>query len=128
MINQVPPDSIWSGMAQVTEEVATEHPHVVRTAGIRGSQPHLRGTGLSVGLIARFYKLGAAPDELLATYPQLTPAALFDALSYYHDHQGEIDHVLAETDRLAKVQAMYGFSIGERGQVIFANPQKRGSS
>ena len=92
-------------MAQTAHEIATEHPHIVQRDGALGRRPHIRGTGLSVDLIARFYKMGATPDELLTMYPQLTPAALDDALSYYHDHQGEIDRALEETGSLGKVKA-----------------------
>ena len=77
-------------------------------------------------LIARFYKMGATPDELLATYPQLRPATLYDALSYYHDHQPEIDRLLDETDSLEKVMDKYGFTIGDKGQVIFTGHRRAG--
>jgi uncharacterized protein (DUF433 family) len=110
-------------MAQVAVELgesATEHPHVVRVPGIRGGRPHVRGTGLTVALLARYYQLGLSADDLLAMYPQLTPAGLYDALSYYHDHKPEIDRFLNETDSLEKVKHAYGFTLDSRGRVIWS--------
>jgi uncharacterized protein (DUF433 family) len=118
--------SMVDGMTQAAPEIATEHPHIVRIDGIEGGRPHVRGTGLSVELIARFYKMGATSHELLGTYPQLTPAALYDALSYYHDHQTEIDRALVETNSLERVKAKYGFTIGDKGQVIFGEQRRAG--
>ena len=91
----------------------------MRVPGVEGGRPHVRGTGLSVELLAGFYRLGATPDELLLAYPQLPAAALYDALSYYHDHQPEIDAALDERGSLARLQTRYGFSVGDRGRVIF---------
>jgi uncharacterized protein (DUF433 family) len=107
-------------------EVATEHPYIVQRSGIEGSRPYVRGTGLSVALVARFYRMGVTPDELLDSYPHLTPAALYDALSYYHDHQAEIDRQLDEVGTLERVQEKYGFSIGEKGKVIFTERHRAG--
>jgi|SRR5581483_3187970 uncharacterized protein (DUF433 family) len=106
-------------MVSGAAEIATEHPHIVRIAGVHGGRPSIRHTGLSVELIVRFYRMGATPEELLSTYPQLTPAALYDALSYYHDHAAEIDQALQESGSLEQIKAKYGFSIGEKGKVIF---------
>ncbi len=107
-------------MVSGSTEIATEHPYIVRTEGIHGGRPYIRQTGLSVELIVRLYRMGATPEELLSTYPQLTPAALYDALSYYHDHAAEIDQALQEAGSLEQIQAKYDFSIGEKGKVIFA--------
>jgi uncharacterized protein (DUF433 family) len=56
----------------------TEHRHVVRVPGVEGGRPHVRGTGLSVELLAGFYRLGATPDELLLASPQLSAAGLYE--------------------------------------------------
>jgi uncharacterized protein (DUF433 family) len=107
------------------EASPTEHPHVVRTPGVEGGRPHVRGTGLSVELLAGFYRLGAAPDELLLAYPQLSAAGLYDALSYYHDHRLELDAVLDERGSLERLRSRYGFSIGERGRIRLGAPVGR---
>jgi uncharacterized protein (DUF433 family) len=92
----------------------------VQVAGVRGGRPVIRGTGLTVDLIARFFRMGASPDERLATYPQLTPAALYDALSYYHDHREDIDRQIDEVGTISDVLARYGITLGEKGRVVFA--------
>jgi uncharacterized protein (DUF433 family) len=110
----------------VAQETATEHPHVVQIGGVRGGRPVVRGTGLTVELLARFHQMGTSPDELLATYPQLTPAALYDALSYYHDRRDEIDRDIAEVGDFAQAQTMFGFTVGPKGQVIFTRADRAG--
>lgn len=107
------------------QEVATEHPHIVQVDGVRGGRPTVRGTGLTVELLARLFRTDASPDELLATYPQLTPASLYDALSYYHDHREEIDRAIDELGTMADVMAKYGVTIGEKGHVVFASRRAR---
>jgi uncharacterized protein (DUF433 family) len=107
---------------EATPAEPTEHPHVVRVPGVEGGRPHVRGTGLSVELLAGFYRLGATPDELLLAYPQLSAAGLYDALSYYHDHRPELDAALDERGSLERLRARYGFSVGERGRITFGAP------
>ena len=107
-------------------ETATEHPHIVQTEGVEGGRPRVRGTGLTVELLARFYKMGVSCDELLLMYPQLMPAALYDALSYYHDHHPEIERAISQESDLDQVKLKYGFEIGDKGRVIFTGP--RGAS
>ena len=79
----------------------TNHPYIVCTEGIVGGRPRVKGTGLSVELLARFHKMGESPADMLEMYPNLTPAALYDALSYYYDHQQQFDEGIAELDRIA---------------------------
>ena len=65
----------------------TEHPHIVRVQGIGGGEPIIKGTRISVRLIAEYYKSGVAVEEIQHDYPHLNPAAIYDAISYYIDHQ-----------------------------------------
>jgi uncharacterized protein (DUF433 family) len=58
---------------------------------VYGGKPILRGTRIGVSLIAWQYKQGHTVDEILQGYPHLTPAQVHDALSYYFDHQAEIE-------------------------------------
>jgi len=96
-------------------EARTEHPRVVVTRGAGGDQATVKGTRLSIALLAALFNRGESPAGLLSMFPHLTPAALYDAISYYFDHKPEIDediysdsleHVLAELrgdPRLEKV-------------------------
>ena len=74
----------------------TEHPYVVRHSGIGGGEPIIKETRVAVRLIAGYYKRGAAIEEIERDYPFLSAAAIHDAISYYLDHQAEIEALIAE--------------------------------
>ena len=78
--------------------VRTEHPHVVRVREAGAESPIIKGTRLSVALIAALYNRGETPAGLMILYPNLTPSALYDALSYYFDHKAEVDQEIREND------------------------------
>ena len=78
------------------DRYATEHPHVVRASNAQGRRPVIRETQVRVGHIAQLYKTGARVDEMVQTYPYLKPSAVYDAISYYLDHQLEIDKEIDE--------------------------------
>lgn len=82
----------------MSTEIPTEHPHIVRKLGTCGGSPIIRGTRISVRLIASFWKEGASVEEIAKTYPQLKPSWVHDAISYYLDHQPEIEQEIAEND------------------------------
>jgi hypothetical protein len=67
-------------------------------------------------------KRGEPVDEILQTYPHLKPAAVYDALSYYHDHQAAIEQEIRE-NRIEFVLAKHNATIDERGRIIF--PKRR---
>jgi len=58
----------------------------------------VKGTGLSVSLIAALFNRGETPAGLLSLYPNLTPGALYDAISYYFDHKVDIDQEVRQDD------------------------------
>src|SRR5262249_33725048 len=95
----------------------TEHPHVEKVPGRAGGQPVVAGTRISVAFIVRFLQAGTAPAEIVAAYPHLSLAAVYDAISYYYDHQDEIDRFLAEYTPEALAQRQ-GFTI-DGGRVTF---------
>ncbi len=70
---------------------STGHVHITRAAGILSGEPIIRGTRTPVRAIAEWRKFGASPEEILENLPYLTLAQVFDALSYYADHQSEIE-------------------------------------
>jgi uncharacterized protein (DUF433 family) len=57
-----------------------EHPYITRVPGKRGGRPIIRGTGITVSLIARLYKAGDTVDEILEGYPHLRPSWVHDAI------------------------------------------------
>jgi uncharacterized protein (DUF433 family) len=74
----------------------TEHPYIVRVPGVCDGRPIIKGTRISVRHIAQLYKAGDLVDEMLQAHPHLKAAAVYDAISYYLDHQGEIEQEIAE--------------------------------
>ncbi len=77
---------------------ATEgHPRIIRRPDISGGEPIIRGTRISVRHIVERVQAGQSVDDILAALPHLTAAQVYDALSYYHDHQAEIDGLIEES-------------------------------
>jgi uncharacterized protein (DUF433 family) len=74
----------------------TDHPYIVRREGVRGGRPILRGSRIPVWLVAAMWKAGDTPEEIGQTYPHLEPAAIYDAISYYLDHQTDIEAEINE--------------------------------
>jgi len=101
-----------------TQERPTEHPHVVRIQKLSGEQAVIKGTRMPVWLIAGFYKAGDTVDDILISYPHLSPAAVYDAVSYYHDHQAEIEAEIAE-QRIESILKRTGATIDERGFIRY---------
>lgn len=70
---------------------ATEHLYIVRDEQILNSEPIIKGTRTPVRAIVETWRMGIAPEEISNGLPHLTLAQIFDALSYYSDHQDEIN-------------------------------------
>ena len=69
----------------------TEHLYIVKDKLILNGEPIIAGTRTPVRAVVELWRLGYAPEEIPRELPHLTPAAVFDALSYYSDHQDEIN-------------------------------------
>lgn len=72
------------------------HPYVERRAGVCGGEPVIKATRLTVGLIAELEQMGKTVDEIVALYPYITHAQVYDALAYYYDNRAEIDRYRQE--------------------------------
>ncbi len=70
--------------------MATEHPYIVRDEAILGGEPIVKGTRTPVRAIVENWRMGIAPEDIPQHLPHLTLAHVFDALSYFADHQPEI--------------------------------------
>ncbi len=81
------------------EMQATEHPYIVTWVAFR-NEPIIRDTRVSVRLIAHYYRAEMAIEEIERTHPELSPAMIHDAISYYLDHREEMDSspLVAELD------------------------------
>lgn len=69
----------------------TEHLYVVTDDSILSGEPIIRGTRTPVRAVVEMWRLGDSPETIAAGLPHLTLAQIFDALSYYSDHQDEIN-------------------------------------
>lgn len=101
---------------RVTDEAATEHLHVARQAGIHGGRPVIRGTRVPVKVLVRYFHMGMSPPDILAGFPDLTAAQLYDALSYYYDNQAEMEADMAGDEKTA-VLAAFDLEMGEDGRL-----------
>jgi uncharacterized protein (DUF433 family) len=68
----------------------TKHCYIVTDNQILSGEPIIEGTRTSVRAIVELWRLGLLPEEIPNHLPHLTLAQIFDALSYYFDHQAEI--------------------------------------
>lgn len=75
----------------MAKSVATKRPHIERRAGVCGGEPVIKGTRIMVALIAELEQQGKTVDEIVALYPHLTHAQVYDALAYYYDNKEEVD-------------------------------------
>jgi uncharacterized protein (DUF433 family) len=69
----------------------TEYKYIVKDDKILGGEPIIKGTRTSVRAIVENWRLGLSPEEIVIHMPHLTLAQVFEALSYYSDHQAEIN-------------------------------------
>jgi uncharacterized protein (DUF433 family) len=70
----------------------TSYPHIVRTEGVCGGEPVIRGTRIAVRhIVGYYYKAGMSAEEILAEWDYLSPAQVFSALAHYHDNREPID-------------------------------------
>jgi uncharacterized protein (DUF433 family) len=76
--------------------LGTEHRYIVRDDVVLNGEPIVVGTRTSVGAVVELWRLGVAPEEILVHLPHLTLAQVFDALSYYADHQAEIERYIEQ--------------------------------
>jgi uncharacterized protein (DUF433 family) len=83
-----------------------EHPHIERKKDVLGGRPVIKNTRISVKNLIVYYKMGFTPEEIQRELPHLTPAQIYDALSYYFDNQEEIDEEIAN-DSEEQVKAEY---------------------
>jgi uncharacterized protein (DUF433 family) len=70
---------------------ATQHRYIVSDTGILGGEPIIKDTRTPVRAIVELWRQGIPPETIPSHLPHLTPAQVFDALSYYSDHQSEIN-------------------------------------
>lgn len=71
--------------------VSTLSRHIISDATLLQGEPVIVSTKTPVRAIVELWRLGILPEEIPGHLPHLTLAQVFDALSYYSDHQDEIN-------------------------------------
>jgi uncharacterized protein (DUF433 family) len=69
---------------------------IVRSPGIIGGKPHIKGHRVGVHRVAGWWKAGLSIEEIGERLSTLTPAEIHAALAYYHLHREEIEGYLQE--------------------------------
>jgi len=79
----------------------TKHLYITTNKKILSGEPIIKGARTPVRAIVEIRRLGAPAEEIPKHLSHLTLAQIFDALSYYSDHQDEINaHI--ERNRIAE--------------------------
>jgi uncharacterized protein (DUF433 family) len=76
----------------------------------------VRGTRIPVKALVRYFQMGMSAAEIMAGFPDLTAAQLYDALSYYYDNQAEMEADMAADEETAVLEK-FGLEIGEDGRM-----------
>ena len=97
--------------------VLTEYRHITRVPGVCGGRPIIKGTRTAVKSVVGYYKMGLSVEEILKGLPHLTPAQVYEALSYYHDHQAEIERDIEET-QVEYLVERYGLKVITGGRIV----------
>ncbi len=74
--------------------IQTEHLYIEKYPNKYEGKAVIKNTRIPVSSIINHYRSGMSIEEILEGYPLISPAQLFDALSYYFDHKDEIDKEL----------------------------------
>ena len=74
------------------------HPYVSSKKGVCGGRSIIKGTRIPVWSIIKWYKLGLSVEEIMREFPQLAPAQIHDAFSFYYDNPKEIEKDIADND------------------------------
>lgn len=71
--------------------VSTDHLYIEKEVNKYEGKAVIKGTRIPVVSIVNHYRSGMSIEEILEGYPNITPAQLFDTLSYYFDNKEDID-------------------------------------
>ncbi len=75
--------------------IATSYRYIVQRAGVHSGYPIVECTRIGVHDVVAMTKTGASVDEVVASFPRLTRAQVYECLAYYEDHRSELDLLVA---------------------------------
>ncbi|OGW21860.1 MAG: hypothetical protein A2X55_11805 [Nitrospirae bacterium GWB2_47_37] len=84
------------------------HAYIESLKDVCGGEPVVAGTRIPVKTIINWIKMGKEVDEIVAMYPNITHAMVYDVLSYYYDHKDEIDRLIAEGTKESQLKLTEG--------------------
>ncbi|HEX4123688.1 MAG TPA: DUF433 domain-containing protein [Tepidisphaeraceae bacterium] len=87
-------------MARVTNISSKQH--ITSIPGVCGGKPCVAGTRIRVWDVAMLAQAGESPDDIIASFPQLTLSAVHAALAYYYDNRETIEREMADAERFAE--------------------------
>ncbi len=106
---------------QITDASATDHPHIAQQADVHGGRPIIRGTRIPVKTLVRYLNMDMSVPEILAGFPDLSAAQLYDALSYYYDNQAEMEADMI-ADEQSALQEKFSLQMESNGRLTPTNP------
>jgi prevent-host-death family protein len=111
----------------LVDQAMEGHSHIVRRSEISAGEPIIRGTRISVRHIIERIQAGQSVDDILTALPHVTAAQVYDALSYYHDHQAEIDQLLEESrpERMITARGLKVEKVAEGVAVVHNTGSRR---
>jgi uncharacterized protein (DUF433 family) len=101
----------------MSETSLGEYRYITQVPGVCGGRPVIKGTRTPVKAIVGYYKIGLSVEEMLDGLPHLTPAQVYEALSYYHDHRSEIEQDIEES-RVERLIERYGLKVTTDGRLV----------
>lgn len=69
---------------------------IVKTPGVLGGRPRIRGHRVAVHRLAGWWQLGLSLEEIADKHPSLSPAEIHAALAYFHLNRAELEGYLEE--------------------------------
>lgn len=83
----------------MTESVIQAINYIAKTEGFRNGQPHFADRHLAVEVVVHsIVNLGASVEDAAEAF-DLTPAQVYAALAYYHDHVDEFKTMWSQRDQ-----------------------------
>lgn len=83
--------------------IATSYRYIVRRAGVRSGHPVVEGTRIGVHDVVAMIRTGCSVEAVVAAFPKLSRAQVYESLAYYEDHRQELDPLI--TAQTAEMEA-----------------------
>lgn len=75
---------------------ATAYRHLTQIANVCRGLPIVEGTRIGVHDVVGLIVNGAAIEDVVRSFPDLTKAQVYECLAFYEDHRTEMDALIAE--------------------------------